>query len=259
MNLYGKALVRTSNLCNIVSLNEVMESLYRKLQQNLKSQILAGIYGEGDILPSEFELQQLHSVTRSTVRHALNELVREGYILKKQGKGSIVARQQRRTLGVLSVKGFSEIVSEKKLVVNTLMLEKPVISRWKEPFFYPLDELEQKAGCIFLKRLRYVESDPVMLESTYISNVNLSRFCTKPFVKGSLFETLNVNYAIEITRVEEDLRSVLSDADTARHLRVAAGSPLLHIYLKFYTNRDHLNIYSSLLCNTDKYSIGNRL
>jgi DNA-binding GntR family transcriptional regulator len=181
-----------------------MESLYRKLQQNIKSQILAGVYGEGDLLPSENEFQQLHSVTRSTVRHALNELVSEGYILKKQGKGSIVARQQRRTL-------------------------------------------------------RCVENDPVMLESTYISNVNLSRFCIKPLVKGSLFETLNVNYAIEITRVDEDLRSVLCDEETARHLRISAGSPLLHIYLKFYTNREHLNVYSSLLCITDKYSIGNRL
>jgi DNA-binding GntR family transcriptional regulator len=236
-----------------------MELLYRKLQQNIKSQILAGVYKEGDLLPSENELQKLHVVTRSTVRHALNELVREGYILKKQGKGSIVARQQRRTLGVLSVKGFSEIVSEKKLAVNTIILEKPVITGWDETFFYPLDDLEQKAGCIYLRRLRCVENEPVMLESTYISNVNLSRFCTKPFVKGSLFETLNVNYAIEITRVDEDLRSVLCDEETARHLRISGGSPLLHIYLKFHTNREHLRIYSSLLCNTDKYSIGNRL
>jgi len=244
---------------NIEGWNQYMESLYRKLQQNIKSQILAGVYREGDLLPSEYEFQQLHSVTRSTVRHALNELVQEGYILKRQGKGSIVARQQRRTLGVLSVKGFSKIVSEKKLAVNTIMLRKPVISRWNQPFFYPLDNLEQKAGCIYVKRLRCVENDPVMLESTYISNVNLSRFCTKPLVKASLFETLNVNYAIEITRVEEDLRSVLCDEDTARHLRISAGSPLLHVFLKFYTNREHLNIYSSLLCNTDKYSIGNRL
>ncbi len=110
-----------------------------------------------------------------------------------------------------------------------------------------------------MKRLRCVENEPVMLESTYISNVGLPGFCTRPFVKGSLFETLNVNYAIEIIRVDEDLRSVLCDEEDARHLQIKAGSPLLHIYLKFYTNREHLNIYSSLLCNTDKYSIGNRL
>ncbi len=236
-----------------------MELLYRKLQQDIKSRILAGIYREGDLLPSEYELQQLYSVTRSTVRHALNELEREGYILKKQGKGSIVSRQHRRTLGVLSVKGFSEIVSEKKLAVKTQVLETPVISRWDESFFYPLDDMELKSGCIYLKRLRCVENEPVMLESTYVTNIGLSEFCTTPFVKGSLFETLNVNYAIEITRVDEDLRSVICDEDTARHLQIAKGNPLLHIYLKFHTSCEHLNIYSSLLCNTDKYSIGNRL
>jgi len=234
-----------------------MEPLYRKLQNNLKTQIIAGVYREGDLLPSESELQQQYGVTRSTVRQALGELVREGYISKQQGKGSIVMKRLRRTLGVLSVKGFSEIVSEKKLAVSTVMIQKPSISAWDESFIYPLNDLEQKAGCIYLKRLRCVEGEPVMLETTYIPNLNLPKFCTRPFVKGSLFETLNVNYSIEITRVEQDLRSVLAEPESAGFLGIREGSPLLLIYLKFHTNREHLSVYSSLLCNTEKYSIGN--
>lgn len=236
-----------------------MESLYRILQNNLKSQIIAGIYKEGDLLPSENELQKLHKVTRSTVRQALSELVREGYIYKQKGKGSIVMKRQRRTLGVLSVKGFSEIVSEKKLKVSTIMLQKPHLKAWPESFFYPIDDIELKAGCIFVKRLRCVEDEPVMLETTYIPNLNLPRFCSRPFVNGSLFETLNVNYSIEITRVEQDLRSILAEKEVAEHLRIDEGSPLLLIYLKFYTKNEHLSIYSCLLCNTEKYSIGNKL
>ena len=236
-----------------------MEPLYRKLQNNLKTQIIAGVYREGDLLPSESELQQQYGVTRSTVRQALGELVREGYISKQQGKGSIVMKRLRRTLGVLSVKGFSEIVSEKKLAVSTVMIQKPSIAAWDESFFYPINDLEQKAGCIYLKRLRRVEDEPVMLETTFIPNLNLPKFCSRPFVKGSLFETLNVNYSIEITRVEQDLRSVLADPESAGFLGIKEGSPLLLIYLKFHTNREHLSVYSSLLCNTEKYSIGNIL
>jgi DNA-binding GntR family transcriptional regulator len=236
-----------------------MDSLYRTLQNNLKAQIIAGIYSEGDLLPSESDLQQLNNVTRSTVRQALSELVKEGYIQKKQGKGSIVIKKRRRTLGVLSIKGFSEIVSEKRLAVSTIMIQKPVMKDWDESFFYPIDDLERKAGCIYLKRLRCVEAEPVMLETTYIPNVYLPRFCSRPFVKGSLFETLNVNYSIEITKVEQDLRSVLADEETALNLVIKPGSPVLLIYLKFHTNRDHLSVYSSLLCNTEKYSIGNIL
>jgi DNA-binding GntR family transcriptional regulator len=236
-----------------------MEPLYRKLQNNLKTQIIAGVYREGDLLPSESELQQQYGVTRSTVRQALGELVKEGYINKQQGKGSIVMKHLRRTLGVLSVKGFSEIVSEKKLAVSTVMIQKPKIAAWDESFFYPINDLEQKAGCIYIKRLRCVENEPVMLETTYIPNLNLPKFCSRPFVNGSLFETLNINYSIEITRVEQDLRSVLADPESAGYLGIKEGSPLLLIYLKFHTNREHLSVYSSLLCNTDKYSIGNAL
>jgi len=236
-----------------------LELLYRKLQENIKSQIIAGIYQEGDLLPSESEMQQIHSVTRSTVRQALSELVKEGYIKKMKGKGSIVVRRMRRTLGVLSVKGFSEIVSENKLSVSTIMIKKPYITRWQEPFCFPIDDLEMKVGCIFIKRLRCVDAEPVMLETTFVPNMNLPRFCSKPFVKGSLFETLSVNYAIEINKVEQDLRAVVADREVSEYLKVKAGSPLLQIFLKFYTNREHMSVYSSLLCNTNRYSIGNKL
>ncbi len=236
-----------------------MEILYRKLYQDIKTQINAGVYHEGDLLPSESELQQVYSVTRSTVRQALSELVREGYILKRKGKGSIVIRRKNHTLGVLSVKGFSQIVTEKKLAVNTVMIRKPFITCWEDPFFYRLDEIEQSAGCIYLKRIRLVDDEPVMLETTYIPNLNLPRFCKRSFVRGSLFETLNVNYQIDISKVEQDLRAVTADNESARWLGITPGSPLLHIYLKFHTNRDHVNIYSSLLCNTNNYSIGNQL
>lgn len=236
-----------------------METLYRKLHQKIKSQILSGVYRDGDLLPSESDLMKAHSSTRGTVRQALEELVREGYIIKKKGKGSIVLKSHRRTLGVLSVKGFSQIVTEKKLTVATVMLKKPVITVWDDPFFYNLGEIERNAGCIFLKRVRYVEKIPVMLETTYIPNLNLPGFCRNPFVKGSLFETLSVNYQIEITKVEQDLRAVPADKDSSVLLNVKQGTPLLHIYLRFSTSREHLSIYSSLLCNTSDFSIGNNL
>jgi DNA-binding GntR family transcriptional regulator len=75
-------------------------------------------------------------------------------------------------------------------------------------------------------------------------------------VHESLFETLSVNYSLEITRVEQDLRAITADDEPVSLLRVEPGSPLLLIYLKFCTNCEHLSVYSSLLCNTAGYSIG---
>ncbi|HAM09524.1 MAG TPA: hypothetical protein DCP74_04440 [Bacteroidales bacterium] len=151
------------------------------------------------------------------------------------------------------------MVTEKKLAVTTVIIKKPEVTAWDDPFFYKLDDIERNSGCIYLKRVRCVDKEPVMLETTYIPNLNLPGFCRNPFVKGSLFETMSVNYQIEITKVEQDLRAILADKDSSVLLNVKEGTPLLHIYLKFSTSREHLNIYSSLMCNTSDFSIGNNM
>lgn len=233
--------------------------LYKKLYQNLKEDILSGKYLEGDILPSENLLKTTWHITRSTVRRALLELEKEGHIAKQQGKGSIVLPQRRRPLGLLSVKGFSQVVSEAKQPVKTVMIEKPTHTLFPHHFFYPCSEVEKKAGCIFLKRLRCVNDDPVMLESTYISDIGLADLTKHPLLNGSLFDTLHKVYRIEMTAVEQNMRAMLAGKEESYWLKIKRGHPLLLIYLKFHTNRDHVFIYSSLICNTENYTISNTL
>ena len=59
---------------------------YRQLYESLRHQIISGIYQQDDLLPSENQLADLHQITRMTVRQALNELVKDGYIRKQKGK-----------------------------------------------------------------------------------------------------------------------------------------------------------------------------
>lgn len=180
-------------------------------------------------------------------------MLRHGYITKKKGKGSVVAHTRTR-LGLLSFKGFTEVLGND---VNTKVLEGPRLQQWESNFFSPLTEMEKDAGCIYLQRLRSVSGEAMMLETTYLPNLNLPRF-TRIFKKeNSLFNTLLVTYQIEITNVEQDLRAVRADQVTSNHLGLKKDAPVLHINRKYLTNRENLNIYSSLFCNTDKYAISN--
>ena len=97
------------------------ELRYKKLQSYLKTRIQQGFYKQGDFLPSENELCLKYSITRTTVRKALDELQKDGFIERLRGKGSIV-RERRQSLGLLNVKGFSEAVGKN---VKTIMLQKP--------------------------------------------------------------------------------------------------------------------------------------
>jgi len=228
---------------------------YIQLKELLKQQILGGIYRERDVLPSEHTLARTHGMARATVRQALDELVREGYILKEQGKGSIV---QRRTLGLLSFHGFSEVARHQHYQAVTWNLSGPRRQDWPTPFFYSLSAKEQAAGCIYLQRLRSIGDDPVMLEHTYLPAAGMEELLRRPFVDGSLFTTLNRRYHIEIDRVEQETRAIPAAEETASLLQRPKGAPLLHIYRRYGTNREEWYVYSSLYCNTDKYSIGAR-
>ena len=64
--------------------------LYYQIKDSLKQRILAGEFKENQRLPSENELCDLYLVSKSTVRQALSDLVREGMIYRDQGRGSFV-------------------------------------------------------------------------------------------------------------------------------------------------------------------------
>lgn len=232
--------------------------LYRKLSDDLKAKIVAGIFKSGDKLPSENQLSLQHQLNRATVRQALDELVKEGFIVKHQGKGSIVV-DRKRSLGLLSIKGFSDVVRGKKQPVNSIMLIKPQIKPWPGAFSQQLQESERTGACIYLKRLRCVDNEPVMLEKTYLPETKLPGFCQVKFENGSLFDTLQVKYNLQITAAEQDIRAIAADANICSYLPVNPGEPVLQIILKFTTNDPDFHVYSTLYCDTSNYSIGNIL
>lgn len=229
---------------------------YKILQNDLKNRILSGELKEGAILPSENELCGLYNCTRSTVRKALDILVNEGYIIKKQGKGSIV-HMKRNSLGLLSFRGFSDVLGNKKHKIHSILLQDPVLIHWPDHFFYNLSKEELSVKTYFISRLRFIEQDPVMLEYTYIPNMKLDHFLSRPLEMNSLFKTLRTRYHIDVKSVSQDLQAIAASEEIASLLKYYPGAPVVHIYRKYFTSRPELNIYSSLYCNTEKYFLSN--
>lgn len=65
--------------------------LYVRIAMSLKSRILAGHYAPGERLPSEDDLARDMAASRSTIRQALADLRRAGYVTSRRGSGSYVA------------------------------------------------------------------------------------------------------------------------------------------------------------------------
>jgi GntR family transcriptional regulator/GntR family frlABCD operon transcriptional regulator len=225
--------------------------LYKKLHSILREHIITGLYKEGDLLPSENELCLTHNVTRPTVRQALNELVREGYINKHHGKGSIVAIPSKEA-GILSIQGTSSAIGKG---LRTKIITKPHIAKWDDPFFFELSNHEMESGCIKMERIRLINDVPVFYETTFLPNIHLSGFCQRNFENKSLFKILSKYYGIEVRGGKQRFRAINAQGKIAKYLQIQNNKPILHLERKMVTNKTNFNFYCSLYCNTKHYTL----
>lgn len=225
---------------------------YRKLYEILRKQITDGVYTEGDILPSENELCAIHNLTRPTVRHSLDALVNEGFIIKRQGKGSIVHKLPKG-IGILSVAGTTTALGEKNQ--RSEILVKPFVKPWDENFMFKLSEIEINSGCIYMERIRFFNNDPIFYDINYIPNINMPRFTSRSMENKSLFDMLRKFYQVEIKGGEQKIKAIEADKRIAKYLSVKQGYPVLHLERKFDTNRAGFYIYSSIYCNTHDQAV----
>ena len=225
---------------------------YKKLYEDLRRQIVDGVYKEGDLLPSEHELCARYGVTRPTVRQALGSLVKDGFIRKHQGKGSIVYKLPKG-IGILSIAGTTSALGEKNL--RSEILVKPHVMPWPDPFMYLLTDPQLRAGCIHMERIRYFNEKPIFYDVNYIPNINMPRFTMRNFENKSLFDILRREYGTEIIGGEQKLRAILADKQLSNYLRMQASEPVLHLERKFDTSRPEISIFSSIYCNTKAQAV----
>ena len=69
--------------------------LYQQVKDDIRAAIESGKYKTNEKIPPEPELSAEYSVSRITVRRAVEELCAEGYLVKMQGRGTFVSKRQK--------------------------------------------------------------------------------------------------------------------------------------------------------------------
>lgn len=229
-------------------------SKHLQVQKDLRLSIVEGVYSIGDMLPSENEISEKYGISRMTARTAMNNLHAEGLIYRHKGKGSFV-KIKPKSIELLSIKGFTEIMKEREGDIDTVFVQKPVIKEWDKDFYWDLKENELLSGCIYLSRVRSIKNNPIMFEKTFLPNLGLTGFCSQDFINKSLFDTLIVNHDIEIKDVKQKFRAIKTSEEIGKHLNLYVGAPVLEIIRKLSTNRPEFSVYSFAYCNTDQFTV----
>ena len=183
--------------------------IYLKIKDYVKAEIRNGKYKPGDLLPTEDDMTKEFNASRTTVRNALANLEKEGYVWRRQGKGSVVKDfKSAQNLNYLS--SFSESLEERGIKVTTGMLSISEVfppAKVKEEIDLPDGE-----KVYWLQRTRIADGIPV----AHINNYILKSVTPDLETKKSLLEThglyhvLESEYNLEIDNCIETINTYLS-------------------------------------------------
>lgn len=223
--------------------------LYFQLQEIIRKKIMDHVFNPGDIIPTEKELEKNYNVSRITVRNAINGLVFEDLLIKKQGKGTIVAFPKMQEDGNTALQSFTEKMKKQGKITSTEVLNVlriPATDRLLEHLDINLDE-----QIIYAKRLRKVDGEPIALFENYIST--RTGVSEKDDFSGSVFELLENKYGIKIFSSDKVIEAGLANKEDADFLKISAGDPVLIIRYTTYDDNNNRIEYSEGVYRADKY------
>jgi GntR family transcriptional regulator len=219
--------------------------LYFQLKEIFLDKIENEELKEGDMIPSENELQQIYGVSRATVRKAIELLTYEGFMEKKKGKGTFVKRRKiEEKLPVL--KSFTEEMAERNA-------SKKVISvKYMKPTPEVRARLSLSPGeTVFsLKRLMIVEAKPLGVLHSYVpAKYKLS--LDEDYAK-SLYRVLEKK-GIRLGEADQIIEASVSTKEETRLMGLKTPFPTLVIKRLAYSVNGEVVEYVKGVYHGDRY------
>ena len=198
---------------------------YFQLEGFLKEEIESGRWNPGQQIPSEAEFCEAFGVSRTVVRQALNELVNEGLLYRRRGKGSFVARPKIAESLVQNLTGFYEDMVAKGLTPITQVLEQKLIPASKK--VAGMLSLKEGDQVIKMDRLRSINNEPILIVTTFIPYHICPTLLEEDLTKRSLYAVLEDRYKLEIARGRRTLEAISASEEDAKLLGIEEGDPLV--------------------------------
>lgn len=230
---------------------EDSQKLYVQLFEILKERIEAGDWAIDSQIPTEEDLCKTYGISKATVRLAVLELVRQGYLRRRQGKGTFVCKRVIPE-GLTMLTSFKELMLETGIAFSTQVIAQMTTM--------PTDDLDVKLDIpedkhvIYIKRLRSVDKEPVLLQETYIPYHICPPLLEENVANNSLFELLEKKHGITITMVKDYIEVVYSKAVESKLLGLPKGSPVLLLDQHFYSGETQI-MYMRSIKRPDRFRL----
>ena len=199
---------------------------YVQLAEHLRARIARGEFRPGTRLPSEQELIRQTHLSRITVRNGLAVLERDGWIVRKQGRGTFAGRAIDQELS--SVRTIPEV-----LVAQGLRPEIQVLAFGVVPVpagvQAPLG-LRPRERVVRIERLYQSQGEPIALLHVYVP-VAFRRHAevlrNEQLPTETTFSIMERKLGLRLKEARHEIRAGAASAEVAAALGVRPGDPIL--------------------------------
>ena len=231
--------------------------LYRAVKRALLQAIETGACAPGRTLPSETELAGAFGVSIGTIRKAVDELVAEHVLVRRQGRGTFVATHStdrflfqffhversdgRRDAPALELLSFERVRADDEQAAALQL-------RPGDPVIEAENRLRLQGAAVIHDRLT--------LPTTLFKGLTEKRFRDRP---GTIYQLYQVEFGITVLRAIERARAVVAERSSSRILGVALGAPLMQVHRTALTFGDRPVEYRVSTINTARHDYVNLL
>nr|WP_017553220.1 UTRA domain-containing protein [Heyndrickxia coagulans] len=217
--------------------------LYTQVKRKIIEEISGGGYCEGGRLPAEPELCQKYDVSRVTLRRSLQELVNEGYLVRKQGKGTYITNK-KIVRSLISLDGYTEYMEktgekpERKIIQKIIKVCSPLVAQRLL--------LPESSKVIELLRVMYVKDVLLGYEVNSYPTVYFEGLENDIDDQVSTHVLLKQKYGTVLRNNYKILNVVLAAEKMAGLLNCSIGEPLFQLD-KTAFNQNGVPVYHSMM------------
>jgi len=212
------------------------QPLYEIVRTGIMDRLRTGQWAAGDKIPPEPQLAQTFGVGIGTIRRAVEELVAERLLIRRAGRGTIVAKFADEHAFDLY---FNFVDADHEAISVTAKLLQFAKER-ATPALATMLQIDRSARLAKIENLRLRETAPVMLDRIWLPlhlfpGLDADTFASR---RTSIYGFYQERFGISVVRVEENLGASAADEDVATVLDIAPGTPVLRIERTAYTFQD---------------------
>jgi GntR family transcriptional regulator len=177
--------------------------------------------GVGEAIPSERQLSTELGVSRLTVRAALDDLVREGFLQRRHGAGTFVS--EPKIAQELTMTSFTEDMQRRGMVPSSKTLELKTVAAGAR--LGRLLHVSPSERIVVVTRLRYADRDTMAIETLHVAEPLVPGLTAKDLEQHSFYELLEERFGIVVVGGSQAIEPTVTNEEESAALGVPLHSP----------------------------------